>query len=552
MRRFLLTLAGTLLAVLPAPAQDPAGLQYKIEIDGPIQSKVLNTDQKKGRYVTVQFKVRRADTGDLADVPDGDRFVVYEDGREVKQFEIDRPRTGPLTTVLAMDMSGSMDKSDKMIQAKRAANIFLDKLHDKADTGLILFDHRMVLQEPPARDPLRLLAHRQQIRDHINAAQPSGGTAYLDAAANAIEMLKGVPGRRAVLVMTDGVDLNSKKTLDEVIELAVAAEVPVYTLGVGEPGKNDPVTSVLVLDHSGSMRAKADRNDKLGKIGALKEAANRFVNSIRPGARTTLLPFSDKPAKPEPFTDNKDRLKRRIQDLQARGETALFDAVYDGLMTLQADTEQTRAAGRPVGRRAIVAMTDGIDNMSRRRVDQVIQLAQETGTPLYMLGLGAEHQIDESVMRRMAEKTGGKYYHAPDADKLIEIFESLAIQLHDDGIDEASLRKLAEGTGGKYYLARNVEDLSLMYERVAEELQTTYKITFPSWNPRSDGTASRVEVSVERDGKRVSNVAADSHARHGVVAAQMHSGVYLALLLLIGGLLVLPGGVRRLYRAAGG
>src|SRR5262249_36706001 len=207
MRRFLLVLTRLLLAVLPAPAQSSADLQYKIEMDGAIQTKVLNTDKKKGRYVTVQFKVRRADTADLADVPDTDRFVVYEDGREVKQFEIDRPHTGPLTTILAMDISASMDKSDKMIQAKRAANLFLDKLHDKADCGLILFDHRMVVQEPPVRDPLRLLPHRKKLRDHIDAAQPSGGTAYLDAAANAIAMLKGIPGRRAILVMTDGVDL---------------------------------------------------------------------------------------------------------------------------------------------------------------------------------------------------------------------------------------------------------------------------------------------------------------------------------------------------------
>jgi VWFA-related protein len=245
-------------------------------------------------------------------------------------------------------------------------------------------------------------------------------------------------------------------------------------------------------------------------------------------------------------------LKRGIDDLQARGETALFDAVYDALMTLYTDAEETRQAGRPGGRRAVVAMTDGIDNMSRRRVDQVIQLARETQTPLYLLGLGAPNQVDERTMRRMADETGGKYYHAPDADRLIEIFESLSIQLHDDGIDEASLRRLAEETGGKYLPVRDVTKLEMMYAQVAEELQTTYRITFPSWRPQSDGTASAVEVSVERAGRRVSNVASGSHTRHGVVAAQMHTGVYLSLLAVIGGLLALPVGLRRLYRMVGG
>ena len=52
-------------------------------------------------------------------------------------------------------------------------------------------------------------------------------------------MLKDIPGRRAVVLMTDGVDMNSKRRLDDVIRLADDAKVPIYTLGVGEPGKNE-------------------------------------------------------------------------------------------------------------------------------------------------------------------------------------------------------------------------------------------------------------------------------------------------------------------------
>ncbi|HXG13324.1 MAG TPA: VWA domain-containing protein [Gemmataceae bacterium] len=559
MRLYLVALTILLLAALPLPAPAQGGVEYTIEVDGPIRSHVVNTPEKRGRYVTVCFKVLRNDTGAVVkQVPNIDKFVVYEDGRLVRQMEVEAPETGALTAVLALDISGSMATSNKIEEAKKAALNFLDRLHERADCGLILFDHQMRLTVPPARDPALQQGHREQLRGHITAAEPRGGTAYLDAAAEAVKLLDGIRGRRAVVVMTDGVDLNSKKTLDEVIELARSAEVLVYTLGVGEPGKSEPVTSVLVLDHSGSMLAKASRSDKLGKIGALKVAAARFVDILRPGARTTLLPFSDRPGRPDPFSDEKAdlsvkaKLKRSIETLQAQGETALFDAVYDALMTLHVDAEEMRRAGKPVGRRAVVAMTDGKDNMSRRRVDQVIRLAKETGTPLYLLGLGAPHQIDEKTMRRMAEETGGKYYHAPDADRLIEIFEGLSIQLHDDGIDEASLRRLAEETGGKYLPVRDVTQLHLMYAQVAEELQSTYRITFPSWRPISDGTVSRVDIAVERGGVRVSNLAGGSYARHGVVAAQMHPGVYLALLLLLGGLLVLPGGVRRLYRGFSG
>ena len=73
--------------------------------------------------------------------------------------------------------------------------------------------------------------------------------------------------------------------LDEVIDEARKAHVRVYTVGIGAPGKQGPVTTVLALDKSGSMLAPADATDKVLKSDALREAASRFVDSIGPGAR---------------------------------------------------------------------------------------------------------------------------------------------------------------------------------------------------------------------------------------------------------------------------
>src|SRR5581483_8249484 len=189
-----------------------------------------------------------------------------------------------------------------MEEAKKAARAFLDHLDAKADTGLILFDHELRVVEPPVRDPARIKEHRAKLRRLIDGAQPGGGTAYLDATIKAVQMLKGIVGRRAVLLMTAGVDMNSRRRLPDVILEAQTAEVPVYTLGIGEPGKNEPVTTVLVLDKSGSMREPANDTDKKSKIEALREAASRFVDLMRPGAKTTLLPFSDKIEQPQQFS----------------------------------------------------------------------------------------------------------------------------------------------------------------------------------------------------------------------------------------------------------
>src|SRR5262249_17858071 len=153
-----------------------------------------------------------------------------------------------------------------------------------------------------------------------------------------------------------------------------------------------------------------------------------------------------------------------MRELTASGETALFDATCDALDTLNADTEQTLKAHKPVGKRALVVLTDGIDNKSRRRFEDVIRAAKEAKVPLHLLGLGRPGELDETTMQRMAKETGGQYYPARNQQRLYEIFENLSIELHDDGIDELSLKQLADETGGKYYLARNVEDLQLRFQ----------------------------------------------------------------------------------------
>src|SRR5262249_6172996 len=148
---------------------------------------------------------------------------------------------------------------------KHAAGVFLDRLHAQADCGLILFDHALRPPVPPVGDRSKFAEHRVALRRRILDTEPSGGTAYLDATAEAITLLQRVKGRRAVVLLTEGVDLNSRRDLQNVINLAQTAEVPVYTVGVGEPGKREPVTTVLVLDKSGSMRAPANKTERISK-----------------------------------------------------------------------------------------------------------------------------------------------------------------------------------------------------------------------------------------------------------------------------------------------
>ena len=535
-----------LLAVLPAAANESIPSHdgdYAIDVD---PHSIVSNVRDKELLITLDFKIRYGKNVEK-NVTRTD-LELFEDGVKIEEFEISQPRTRPVTSMLVIDVSGSMKNNNKIEQARKAAQTFLNKLDDLSDAGLILFDHEIPLNDPnrvqrPSGKPETYKAQRDKLRGLIARAEPLGGTAYIDATAEAIEMLRNVKGRKAVLLLTDGVDMSSKRKIEMVIAQAKEAHVPVYTLGVGEPGKNEKVTTVLVLDHSGSMRAKANDKDAKTKMQALRHAATRFVELMRPTAQTTLLPFSSTVESPSAFSSDKAKLKARIGLLHPDGGTLLYDATLAGVETLR--------AARLTGRKFVVVLTDGKDESPGSRVadDEVIERAKEESIPLYMLGLGQSKDINEKVMRRMAEETGGKYYHAENEAALIRIFEQLSIDLHDDGIDEESLQRLAKETGGKYYPARDASKLGLIYEELAEELQSSYTVTFKSRKQTYDGAARGIQINVVRDGKAISTGGSGDYTVPGVVVVpDMNQVTYVVLFVFLGGLgalLALPAGLSK-------
>ncbi|MBY0232686.1 MAG: VWA domain-containing protein [Gemmataceae bacterium] len=521
-----------LLLALPGAGRAQEA-DYEVEI---VPDSVVSSIKDGVRTVRLSFTVKRVGPGSGGK----EKIRVFEDKVLVWEKDLVASRAQPLTAVLAIDVSGSMARSGKMEEAKAAAKKFLDTLDPRADVGLVLFDHEVKLALPPAKD-------RAALRRAIDDAKPQGGTAYHDATIKAVDLLKGAGGRKAVILMTDGMDTNSRKPLKDAVEAAQIGELPVYTVGIGQPGKNDPVTTVLVLDRSGSMMGRADDSDKQRKIEALKVAASRFVDLMRRGARTTVLPFSDTIDVPEAFSNDAALLKDRIERLVPKGGTLLFDATFSGVETL--------AAADPPGKRAVVVLTDGKDEApgSRRSAELVIERAVEAKMPLYMLGLGKPGEIDDKVMQKMAKETGGEYYYAGSEKKLLELFENLSIQLHDDGIDEESLGRLAKETGGKYYHAKDLDKLALIYEQLAESLNKTVEASFASKRAAHDGTARGIDVKVvTEDGREVSKGGEATDVARGIVVPQMSYWVYLAFLGGLGALLAVPGNLKRLFKAFGG
>jgi VWFA-related protein len=564
MRHLLCVALGVaLLAALPVAAQSRRP-EYQILIDKDengrerVVSGFLEEPNRKGLYITVQFRVVHPQDNSVAMDVSRDEIVIEEDGVPVTDLDISAPLTQNLTTVLAMDVSGSMKLHGKIEQARKAGTVFLGKLTDKANVGLILFDHQIPLNDPtrvlpPADNPANYRGQRERVGQLIAQAVPLGGTAYLDAGEESVQMLARLKGRRAVILMTDGVDTNSRITVDGVIKRARTAGIPIYTLGIGESVLQRPVRTVLVLDHSGSMRDKASDRDNRSKMEALHEAANRFVGMIRTGAQSTVLPFSTLVEMPGPFTSNKEDLRNRIKQLRPEGGTLVYDATYAAIETLATAESFDEAGLKTLQRKnAVVVLTDGKDEApgSRHSPDAVIQRAREAGIPLHMLGLGRSKEINEAVMKRMAAETNGTYHHATSEDELVRIFEQLSVDIHDDGIDEEVLRKLAHETGGRYFPARDASQLQLLYEQVATELQSTYTVTFRSRRPSHDGTARGITITVMRGGVALSDSGKVAYQVHGVVVAEMSVPIYLVLLALLLALLALPAGLKRLLAPA--
>jgi VWFA-related protein len=546
-------------AGVPAAGQGQSKSPFTVDFD-PITGVTTEPrpDGQAGLYFTVRFSIIRQGG---ADEPGKDYKVVIEnDGREVARVDVPPPKLSEeLSAMLTIDISGSMAKdvqgnktnTKRIDQARVAARSFIDRLPKKADCGLILFDHEVLKEDtvPPIKD-------RKPLLTIIGRMAPRGGTAYLDATLESVHLLANLNnGRRekAVVVMTDGVDLNSNASLKTVIDAAKKAKVKVHTIGIGEPGTGKPVNSVLVLDHSQSMQEPAEDSDPRSKIAAMHKAAGRFVKIMPETARTTILPFGSIIDLPDNFSKDKKKLVNRIEGLTPSGETAMLDAAYEAIETLDAANLD--------GTRAVVVMTDGIDNISRRRPEDIIRRAKDAKVTMHMLAFGRESEMRQARddMQRIATETGGTFHHARNEKDLIQIFEEMSIALHDDGIDVKSLTKLAQDTGGKYHPARDVNRLKLILEQLSMELQKKeYVVSFD--DPRGfDAVTRRISIKLIRTGTNPQSAAsapevvqeqsADAAVR-GVVVAEMNPFVYLVLLGVLVVMLIVPSTLGRMARSA--
>ena len=180
-----------------------------------------------------------------------------------------------------------------------------------------------------------------------------------------------------------------------------------------------PITIGLVVDHSQSMSTKLE---------AVNAAAAAFARMAHENDELFAVMFSTDVRRPmfngQLFTSSPAVLDEALAARIPGGPTALYDAVAEGLRNL------------PLGsspRKALIVVTDGGDNASRLKYQDVRRLARQSQAVVYGIGLlGAESQDENpELLKRLCRDTGGIAYFPSPTDEVRTVFEEIAHDLHE-------------------------------------------------------------------------------------------------------------------------
>ena len=218
---------------------------------------------------------------------------------------------------------------------------------------------------------------------------------------------------------------------------------------------NAPVSWTILLDGSGSMGLA-------GKIDAAKAAINALTARRRAGDDFALYVFDSKGHANElvPFTENPSAITRALDVVKPWGKTAFFDALAE----MPARTDLGRNPSR-----AIILLSDGIDNNSTLTREQIQKRLEAVAIPIYAFGL-----------REPAEQ------------------KKVATAISEEMSDIDLLAELASATGGKLFVGNQPEQIAKAMDGMESELRAQYLIGF---SPTGKGTVKYRRISLKLAGR---------------------------------------------------
>ena len=216
-----------------------------------------------------------------------------------------------------------------------------------------------------------------------------------------------------------------------VLEDGLRQDVSYFREASGSSGERIPLSVVLVLDCSGSMRHN---------MHFLQEAALTFVNKLEEVDSALVVSFNESIKGSAEFTADATRLEQFVEALEAWGGTSLYDAIHYGL---------ERVKNQP-GRKAIVVFTDGADTTSSMKEQEVVDYARSVEATVYCVGFRGESGLlarsPRGFLRHIAQETGGAYFFPDKIGELIRIFGSISDELHNHYLLAYTPKRPPDGT----------------------------------------------------------------------------------------------------------
>ena len=262
-RSFLITVLFLLTTILSACQPAP-----KVESEGTYTLQITQIDTTNFPLVDVYIAVQ--DANGEPKVINTEKLQLLENGRPVSNQNIRGiGDIGPLTTLLLIDNSGSMNYADKLTSAKEVAKEYLSQMRAGDQVGIITFNTEVITAQEITSDT-------EATENAIDGISANSDTAMYDALVTAVEMLNPLPGRKAIIVLTDGMDNQSVAGPDEALARIGFGGLSISTVGFGQVPEGeeeadvyrgiDETTLRTIADNAGGKYGYAENKEQLSRI----------------------------------------------------------------------------------------------------------------------------------------------------------------------------------------------------------------------------------------------------------------------------------------------
>ncbi len=270
-----------------------------------------------------------------------------------------------------------------------------------------------------------------------------------------------------------------------------------------------PFEIALLLDTSGSTREE---------LGLIRDAASAFINALRRGDRVAIIAFNNTSGKDSPtatvevltvLTDDRETLRRAIDNLGTSNGTPFYDAL--GRVADQVFRDPPREEVR--GRRAVVALTDGVDSSSNSGYEEAQAKVLRAGVATYFIQMSTEDYVEDRLLKD-CQDNGRLTLSAKQLERFRQLFvpqaqkedyqdfcrmgpfERMDISRQLYNLARREMNEMARTSGGKNFAAASLQEARAAFAQVASEIGTQYSLGYYPANKTRDGRFRQIHVEL--------------------------------------------------------